>query len=94
MIDERRVTEAKSNFDNFLREGLLKKQSNETAKKMFIDNADISLETAKKLWDNKTESFKPYLWIIVSSYYAMFYITNAVLLNLGYKSFKVLSFIP
>ena len=86
MIDERRVTEAKSNFDNFLREGLLKKQTNETAKKMFIDNAYISLETAKKLWDIKTESFKPYLWIIVSSYYAMFYITNAVLLNLGYKT--------
>ena len=27
----------------------------------------------------------PYLWVVVMSYYSMFYIANAVLLHLGYK---------
>ncbi|MBI4918466.1 hypothetical protein HY837_00940 [archaeon] len=29
---------------------------------------------------------KPHIWVVVISYYSMFYIANAVLLELGYKT--------
>ena len=41
----------------------------------------MSLETADFLFKNN----KSKLWVIVSSYYSMFYMANAVLLKLGYK---------
>lgn len=85
MLSDKRVKEAESNIHSYLDEGLLRKQKNETAKKMYIENSEISLETAKKLLSLETDQYKPYLWIIVSSYYSMYYIANAVLLNLGYK---------
>lgn len=85
MLSEKRVKEAESNVKQYLVEGLLKKQKNETAKQMYIANSDLSLETSQKLLSLETEAYKPYLWIIVSSYYAMYYIANAVLLDLGYK---------
>ncbi|MFH1359245.1 MAG: hypothetical protein ABIH37_05125 [archaeon] len=31
------------------------------------------------------DELKPYLWVVICSYYSMFYIANAVLLDLGYK---------
>ncbi|MEK6941155.1 MAG: hypothetical protein AABW49_04630, partial [Nanoarchaeota archaeon] len=43
------------------------------------------LETAKKLLALETNDYHPYLWVIVASYYSMYYIANAVLLKLGYK---------
>lgn len=85
MLSEKRIKEAKSNVKQYLEEDLLKKQKNETAKEMYIENSNLSLETAQKLLSLETEDYKPYLWIIVSSYYAMYYIANAVLLDLGYK---------
>ncbi|MFW5704542.1 MAG: hypothetical protein ACOCXG_01745 [Nanoarchaeota archaeon] len=85
MITEREIKQAKKNFDNYIKEGLLKKDSNETAKQMYIKNAENSLITAQKLKSLEDENYSPDLWIIVSSYYSMFYISNAVLLNLGYK---------
>lgn len=80
-----RIKEAESNIRNYLEERLLKKQKNETAKEMYIENSDLSLETAKKLLALESPKYKPYLWVIVASYYAMYYIANAVLLDLGYK---------
>ncbi len=85
MLNEKRIKEAESNIKQYLDEGLIKKQKNETAKEMYIENSNISLETAQKLLNLETKTYKPYLWIIVSSYYAMYYISNAILLNLGYK---------
>jgi len=85
MLSEKRIKEAELNVKRYLNEGLLKKQKNETAKLMYVENSDLSLETAKKLLSLETETYKPYLWVIVSSYYAMYYIANAVLLKLGYK---------
>ena len=49
MLDQKRIKEAESNVRQYLQDSLLKKQTNETAKAMYIVNADISLETAKKL---------------------------------------------
>ncbi len=85
MLDQKRITIAESNVRQYLEEGLLKKQKNETAKKMYLENVDLSLQTAQKLLSLEDREYKPYLWIIVTSYYAMYYAANAVLLELGYK---------
>ena len=82
MIDETRTKEAKNNFSRYLEEGLLKKETNEAAKEKYIENAELSLAVASELMQS---SLRPYLWVIVTSYYSMFYAANAVLLNLGYK---------
>lgn len=85
MLSDKRIKEAESNVRQYLQEGMLKKQKNETAKHVYIENGDLSLETAQKLLSLESDSYKPYLWIIVTSYYSMYYIANAVLLDLGYK---------
>ncbi|MBI2137230.1 hypothetical protein HYU12_01785 [Candidatus Woesearchaeota archaeon] len=83
MIDEKRKKEAQSNFRRYLQEGLLKKEVNELAKDKYLENSDLSLRTANELMQSQ---LKPYLWAIVTSYYSMFYMANAVLLNCGYKT--------
>jgi uncharacterized protein (UPF0332 family) len=50
---------------------------------MYIKNAELSLELAEECMNS---NLKPYLWTVVISYYSMFYIANAVLLQLGYKT--------
>src|SRR3989344_249757 len=75
--------EARKNFAQYLNDGLIKKEKNETAKAMYIKNAGMSLSLAEECMNN---SLKPYIWVIVISYYSMFYIANAVLLELGYKT--------
>jgi len=84
MLDEKRIKEAELNTKQYLQEGLIKRQ-NDTAKIMYIQNSDLSLQTAQKLLSLETKEYLPYLWVIVTSYYSMYYISNAVLLNLGYK---------
>src|SRR3989338_5563932 len=83
MIDKNRKIEAQRNFAQYLRDGLIKKEKNETAKSMYLKNADLSLNLAE---DCMKSSLKPYVWVVVISYYSMFYIANAVLLELGYKT--------
>ena len=74
--------EAQQNFAQYLNEGLIKKEKSDAAQSMYIKNADLSLNLAKECIES---SLKPYLWVVVISYYSMFYIANAVLLELGYK---------
>ena len=83
MIDDKRKKEAQSNFAMYLQEGLLKKEGNELAKNKYLENSDISLRTANEIMQSP---LKPYLWVIVTSYYSMFYMANAVLLHYGYKT--------
>src|SRR3989338_9743843 len=83
MIDKKRIEEAQQNFTQYLEEGLLKKEKQALAKDKYLANADLSLKVANELMNS---SSKPYLWIIVISYYSMFYIANAVSLHLGYKT--------
>ena len=85
MLNEKKIKEAQSNVKNYLEEGLIKKATNETAKKMYVENSNLSLETGKKLLELESAEYKPYLWVIVTSYYSMYYISNAVLLEFGYK---------
>ena len=49
----------------------------------YLENADLSLKTANELMQSPLKS---YLWVIVTSYYSMFYMANAVLLSYGYKT--------
>lgn len=41
MIDDKRKKEARENFSEYLREGLIKKQKDDEAKKMYVHNSDI-----------------------------------------------------
>src|SRR3989344_2577095 len=83
MIDAKRKNEAQKNFRRYLDEGLLVKQTDILAKNKYVGNAELSLRTAQELMQS---SIKPHLWVIVTSYYSMFYMANAVLLHLGYKT--------
>ena len=83
MIDTKYKKEAKQNFDKYLQEGLIKKERNETARQMYLKNAELSLGLAEECMGS---ALKPYIWVVVISYYSMFYVANAVLLNLGYKT--------
>ena len=62
---------------------MLKKESNEFAKEKYPENAELSLRTAEELVHSP---LKPHLWIIVISYYSIFYMANAIILNYGYKT--------
>src|SRR3989339_884875 len=83
MIDANKKKEAKQNFDRYLQDGLIRKEKNETARTMYIKNAEQSLNLAE---ESMNSELRPYLWVVVISYYSMFYMANAVLLNLGYKT--------
>ena len=83
MIDPNKKKEAKQNFDQYLLDGLIKKEKNETARQMYIKNAEQSLRLAEECMNS---ALRPYLWVVVISYYSMFYISNAVLLQIGYKT--------
>ena len=82
MLNEERIKEAEKNIKSYLSDGLIKKESfNNLVFDILINNSNESIETATFLSNNK----KSNLWIIVCSYYSMFYIANAVLYKLGYK---------
>jgi hypothetical protein len=40
MLDGKRLKEAESNVKQYLAEGLIKKQKNETAKQMYVENSN------------------------------------------------------
>ena len=82
MLSKERIKEAEANVKSYLNEGLLKKElSDLNAIRVLVKNSKESILSAEKLDSGKTSD----LWVIVCSYYAMFYITNAVLRKLGYK---------
>lgn len=82
MLDKKRIQEARQNIPVYLRDGLLHKQP--FKKEVFAvltKNAQESIQIA----DHLASTNKSDLWVIVTSYYAMFYSANAVLCKLGYK---------
>jgi uncharacterized protein (UPF0332 family) len=82
MLDEERIKEAERNVRDYLQSSMLKKHPlREEIITVFKNNARDSIEIAEFLSENK----KSDLWIIVTSYYSMFYVANAVLFKLGYK---------
>lgn len=81
-MNEERIQEAKNNIKNYLDEGLVKKQSfNKVVFDTYMKNYYESLLVAQKLFNDKTSM----LWVIVTSYYSMFYIANAYFVKKGFK---------
>ena len=81
-MDEKRVKIAESNFKNYLREGLIRKELfQEVVYQTYLKNATESLNVAGEIFKDKISS----LWVVVSSYYSMFYIASAYLHKKGYK---------
>lgn len=82
MLNKERLKEAENNVRSYLNEGLLRKTLiNKQILDILLRNAKESLMVAEETYQNKTSD----LWVIVCSYYAMYYYANAVLLKLGYK---------
>lgn len=83
MLDEKRIKEAEKNVAVYLRDGLVRKidTTNESIKNTYERNYKESLNAATKLFESNTSN----LWVIVCSYYSMFYIANAVLYKNNYK---------
>lgn len=82
-MDEKRIEIAERNFRKYLDEGKIKKISefNKLIYETYLRNSKESLAVANKLFQDKTSS----LWVVVTSYYSMFYIACAYLYKLGYK---------
>jgi uncharacterized protein (UPF0332 family) len=83
MLDEQRVKEAESNVRNYLKEGMIKRYSDfrKDILAAYTRNYMESLEVANELFSKEMSN----LWVVVVSYYSMYYIANAVLYKLGYK---------
>jgi len=82
MLDNNRIKEAETNVRSYLEEGLLKKiLMNKQVLNILLRNAEESLRVAEEIHEKNLSE----LWVIVCSYYTMFYYANAVLLKFGYK---------
>jgi hypothetical protein len=99
MIDQERINEAKKNVKQYADDGLLKVNDKDAPRFVgfFLANAESSLRTAsvlQQISDDESlketlqvgSSFESYLWVIVSSYYAMFYAATAILAKQGVKA--------
>ena len=98
MITEERIAEAQRNVKQYIDEGLLRVRDSDAPKfvSFFMKNAGSSLQTASILQevsdDDKLKTalkvsrdFEAYLWVIVSSYYSMFYAATALLARQGIR---------
>ena len=82
MLDIDRIREAENNIKAYLEEGLIKKKEfNKQIFNTYLKNADESLSVAQLVSERKVST----LWVIVCSYYAMYYIANALIYQSGYK---------
>lgn len=82
MLDEKRIREAQSNVNDYLREGLIKKTIvDHNIGRILINNSKESLKVAEIIFSNNYSN----LWAIVCSYYAMYYVAKAVLYSMSYK---------
>ena len=81
-MDEKRIKEAEKNVKAYLEEGFIKKTAlNKQIINILLTNAKESLIVAEEVHKKNVSD----LWVIVCSYYSMYYYANAVLLKLGYK---------
>ncbi len=82
MLDDKRINEAEKNVKDYLQSDMLRKHPfRKEIITVLQNNANDSIEIAEFLSEHK----KSDLWIIVTSYYSMFYMANAVLFKIGYK---------
>ena len=82
-MDEKRIKLAEKNFKSYLDENKINKVNKKDVLiyETYLRNSKESLIVADFLFKNKISS----LWVVVTSYYSMFYIACAYLYNLGYK---------
>jgi uncharacterized protein (UPF0332 family) len=81
-MNKDRILEAVNNMDSYFANGLIKKQDfDKRVYDTYIKNSKESIKVAQNLFDGNMSD----LWVIVTSYYTMFYIANAYLLKIGYK---------
>lgn len=98
MIDDERIKEARDNVRGYILDGLLYSKNKENIRfvDFFLDNSIKSLQTADLLYSlsetpsikaqlKMDEGFESYLWVMVCSYYAMFYSALALLATKEYK---------
>ncbi len=82
MLDLIRIREAEDKVLIYLDDGLLKKVgADKNVIHILLRNAQESLSVSEEISKNNWSD----LWVIVCSYYSMYYYANAVLLKLGYK---------
>ena len=82
MLSNERIKEAENNVKSYLSEGLLKRETfTRIVFNTYLRNHRESLIIARKLFNEKLSP----LWVVVISYYSMFYIANAILYQLEYK---------
>jgi len=99
MIEKRRIEEAKNNVKQYIDEGLLRTGDKDASKfvEFFLKNAESSLQTASILQEISDRQelkhtlklsidFESYLWVIVASYYSMFYAATALLASQGIRA--------
>ena len=99
MIEKRRIEEAKNNVKQYIDEGLLRTGDKDASKfvEFFLKNAESSLQTASILQEISDQQelkhtlklsidFESYLWVIVASYYSMFYAATALLASQGIRA--------
>jgi len=81
-MEDKKFIEAKSNLKVYFNDGLIKKQAfDDKIFSTYLKNHHESISVAEKLFTENVSD----LWVIVSSYYSMFYIANAYLFSLGFK---------
>lgn len=81
-MDAKRIEKAKLNFNNYLVDSLITKTKfNKIIYETYLRNSYESLKSAELLFKQKIP-----LWTIVTSYYSMFYIANALIYLKGYKT--------
>jgi uncharacterized protein (UPF0332 family) len=99
MIEKERIEEARRNVKQYIDEGLLRIKDKDAPKfaDFFMKNAESSLQTASILQEISDQQalkstlkvgddFESYLWVIVSSYYSMFYAATALLASQGMRA--------
>ena len=98
MLDDKKLKEIEKKIPILVNEGEINKDNkNKGLVNFYLDNALISLNTAKILDEISSkntfkeqfnfinEDFESYLWIINTSYYSMFYMAGALLAKIGIK---------
>jgi uncharacterized protein (UPF0332 family) len=98
-MEKKRIEEADRNVRQYITDGLLKTRDDETKKLVpfFMDQAERSLRTAAVIFELSTDTaakdamrlekgFESHLWVIVASYYSMFYEALALLARKGIRA--------
>ena len=82
MLSSERIKEAEKSVQSYLSDGLLRKENmRNIVFETFMRNHRESLLVARNIFNDQSS----HLWVVVISYYSMFYIANALLYKLGYK---------